>query len=54
MEGSLTFSLFIIFSGAALLASLSLYARQPLLIAYICAGALTGPFGLGWVSDMAL
>jgi Kef-type K+ transport system membrane component KefB len=54
MEGSLTFSLFIIFSGAAIMASLSLYARQPLLIAYICVGALAGPFALGWVSDTAL
>ncbi len=54
MEVSLTFSFFIIFSGAALLASVSLYARQPLLIAYICLGAIVGPFGLGWVSDMRL
>ncbi len=54
MEGSLTFSFFIIFSGAALLASLSLYARQPLLIAYICLGAICGPYGFGWVSDMSL
>ena len=54
MGGSLTFSLFIIFSGAAIMASLSLYARQPLLIAYICVGALAGPFALGWVSDMTL
>jgi Kef-type K+ transport system membrane component KefB len=54
MEGSLTFSFFIIFSGAALLASLSLYARQPLLIAYICLGAICGPFGLGWISDLSL
>ena len=54
MEGSFTFSFFIIFSGAALLASLSLYARQPLLIAYICLGAICGPFGLGWISDLSL
>ena len=54
MEGSLTFYFFIIFSGAALLASLSLFARQPLLVAYIFAGALAGPFGLGWVTDMRL
>jgi Kef-type K+ transport system membrane component KefB len=54
METSLTFSFFIIFSGAALLASLSLYARQPLLIAYIFLGAIGGPFGMGWVSDMHL
>ncbi len=54
MEASLTFSFFIIFSGAALLASLSLYARQPLLIAYICLGAICGPYGMGWVNDLSL
>lgn len=54
MEGSLTFSFFIIFCGAALLASLALYARQPLLIAYICLGAICGPYGMAWVSDLSL
>lgn len=51
---SLTFSFFIIFSGAALLASVALYTRQPLLIAYIVLGALFGPYGLGYVTDMNL
>lgn len=36
---------FIIFSGAAVIASLALYTRQPLLVAYIALGALLGPFG---------
>lgn len=54
MEGSFTYAFFIIFSGAALLASLSLYARQPLLIAYICLGAIIGPYGMGWISDTRL
>lgn len=42
---------FLIFSGAAVLASLALFGRQPLLVAYIALGALIGPHGLGWVTD---
>lgn len=54
METSLTFSFFLIFSGAALLASLALISRQPLLIAYIALGAVIGPYGAGWVTDLEL
>lgn len=54
METSLTFSFFIIFSGAALLASFALYTRQPLLIAYIALGAIVGPYGTAWVTDVNL
>jgi len=45
-EASFFFSLFLIFSGAALVATLALYARQALLIAYIALGALLGPWSL--------
>ena len=51
---SITFSFFLIFSGAAILASLALYSRQPLLIAYIVLGALIGPYGFNFVSDLTL
>lgn len=51
---SLTFSFFLIFTGAALLASIALYTRQPLLIAYIVLGALIGPYGLSYVTDLQL
>lgn len=51
---SLTFSFFLIFTGAALLASVALYTRQPLLIAYIVLGALIGPYGLSYVTDLQL
>ena len=54
METSLTFSFFLIFSGAALLASLALISRQPLLIAYIALGAIIGPYGGDWVTDLGL
>jgi Kef-type K+ transport system membrane component KefB len=51
---SVTFSFFLIFSGAAALATLALYTRQPLIIAYIVLGGLFGPSGLGWVTDLSL
>ena len=51
---SITFSFFLIFTGAALLASVALYTRQPLLIAYIALGAIIGPYGMNYVSDLDL
>lgn len=54
MQESLTHSFFLIFTGAALLATVALYTRQPLLIAYIALGALLGPSGLEWISDIHL
>ncbi len=54
MDQHVVFIFFLIFTGGALLASLALFGRQPLLVAYIALGALLGPFGLGWVSDVEL
>lgn len=51
---TVTFAFFLIFSGAAVLASVALYTRQPLLLAYIALGALIGPYGLGYVTDLKL
>lgn len=51
---SITFSFFLIFSGAAVLASLALYTRQPLLVAYILLGALLGPSGLAFINNTSL
>lgn len=51
MEHSLFFSFFIIFTGAAILATLSLYTHQPIIIAYVALGILAGPSVMGWVSD---
>ena len=53
-EHSIIHSFFLIFSGAALLASVVLYTRQPILVAYIALGAILGPFGLNYVSDARL
>jgi hypothetical protein len=47
-------SFFLIFSGAAILATLALYSKQPMLVAYIALGCLLGPFGFEWVTDAAL
>ncbi len=47
-------SFFLIFSGAAVLATLALYGRQPLLLAYIGIGILLGPHGTSLVTDSAL
>ena len=41
------FAVFLIFTGAAVLAALALFARQSLLIAYIALGGLAIGLGLG-------
>lgn len=53
-EHTLFTSFFLIFSGAAVLASVALFTRQPLLVAYIVLGALLGPSGLEAVTDTEL
>lgn len=53
-DTSIIFSLFLVFSGAALIATLALYARQALLIAYIALGVILGPWALDVVSNPAL
>ncbi|OGI37673.1 MAG: sodium:proton antiporter [Candidatus Muproteobacteria bacterium RBG_16_62_13] len=54
MTHSLVFTVFLIFAGAAVLATVALYARQALIVAYIALGILFGPSLLGWVSDATL
>ncbi|MCY4154720.1 MAG: cation:proton antiporter [Gammaproteobacteria bacterium] len=48
------FSLFLIFTGAAALATVALYARQAIIVAYIILGVILGPWGLGLLSDAQL
>ncbi|NOR39728.1 MAG: cation:proton antiporter [Gammaproteobacteria bacterium] len=50
-EQSIIFSIFLIFTGAAVLAGAALYARQSLLVAYILLGGLLGPWGFKFVDD---
>lgn len=51
---SIIFSIFLIFGGAALLATVALYMRQAMIIAYLAVGALLGPWGFGLVTDAGL
>ena len=53
-SGSLLFSFFLIFTGAAVLATGALLTRQPLLVAYIVLGAAFGPYGFEFVTDTGL
>ncbi|MBX2807380.1 MAG: cation:proton antiporter [Cellvibrionaceae bacterium] len=54
MDASLFHSFFLIFSGAAIVASVALYTKQPLLVAYIVLGTLLGPYGFGLITDVTL
>ena len=53
-DESILFSIFLVFTGAAFLAALALFARQSLLVAYILLGVLIGPWGLGLVNDASI
>jgi len=50
-SGITVFALFLVFTGAAILAALALYARQSLLVAYIVLGGILGPWGLRLVDN---
>ena len=51
---SIEFSMFLIFTGAAIAATISLYARQAILVGHILLGILMGPWGLGLINDAEL
>lgn len=46
--------IFLIFTGAAVIATAALYARQALPVAYIVLGALLGPWGFGLVGNIEI
>jgi Kef-type K+ transport system membrane component KefB len=48
---AIVYTIFLIFTGAAVLATLALYARQAMLVAYIVLGIMMGPSGFGLVGD---
>lgn len=54
MDSHLFQSFFLIFSGAAVIATIALYTRQPLLVAYIVLGALLGPYGFKVMTNVDL
>ena len=51
---SVFYTMFLIFAGASVLATLVLYTRQSLLVAYIMLGAILGPWGFGMVKDVVI
>ncbi len=53
-EISIENSIFLIFTGAAVLATIALFARQTMIVAYILLGIILGPWGLGLVDDADL
>jgi len=53
-DASIVYILFLIFCGAAILATLAMAVRQSLIIAYICLGLLIGPWGINLLSDVGL
>jgi Kef-type K+ transport system membrane component KefB len=50
-QDPLVYNVFLIFAGAAVVATLALYARQALPVAYILLGILFGPSATGLVAD---
>jgi Kef-type K+ transport system membrane component KefB len=52
-DSSIVYSIFLIFAGAAALATLALYARLAMLVVYILLGVMLGPWGLRLVTDSA-
>ena len=51
---SVLYTVFLTFTGGAIVATLALYARQSVLLAYIALGLLAGPHMLGLISDPSL
>jgi Kef-type K+ transport system membrane component KefB len=51
---TIIFTIFLIFSGAAVMATFALYARQAMLVAYIVLGVLLGPSGIGLAQNAEL
>lgn len=51
LSDTIVTSMFLVFSGAAVLATLVLYTRQSLLVAYMLLGMLLGPSGLKLLSN---
>jgi Kef-type K+ transport system membrane component KefB len=54
MHDPILYSVFMVFTGAAVLATFALYARQSLLVVYVVLGVLLGSWGLGLVRDAAV
>ncbi len=51
-DANVFYTIFLIFAGAAVFSTVVLYTKQSLLVAYILLGAVLGPWGLRWISDL--
>lgn len=51
---SIVYALFLIFSGAAVAATMALFARQSMLVSYILLGIVFGPWGVGLIDDTVI
>ena len=52
-SGTVFYTVFLIFAGAAVFSTAVLYTRQSLLVAYILLGATFGPWGLQLITDLS-
>lgn len=52
-QGTVFYTVFLIFAGAAIFSTLVLYTKQSLLVAYILLGAAFGPWGLQLITDLS-
>ena len=50
----MTYLIFLIFAGTALLSTIALFTHQSLLVAYITLGAILGPWGLKLINDASI
>ena len=48
---TITYVMFLIFAGTAVLSTLALFTQQSLLVAYIVLGALLGPWGFKFINN---
>lgn len=51
---TITYVIFLIFTGTAVLSTVALFTRQSLLVAYIALGAIFGPWGLKLVNNSTI
>ena len=52
-DGTVFYTIFLIFAGAAVFSTVVLYTKQSLLVAYILLGAALGPWGLQLINDLS-
>ena len=50
-DSSVEFAIFLIFTGAAVFATIALYSRLAIIVGYILLGMILGPWGLSLISD---